>query len=352
MTMGEMRRAPAIALLVFVFVGAAGCGRQVVGVARPEAVLAWEPQSAEPQARITAVKATSERTYVGFSDGEMFLKLNVTGASWIPYKTDQPGCNPPMLREPVTSFAVTEATTFVGYAGEPGPIKIWRSPDDKPCWGIGSVADDIVSISVSPFSTIDLVAVSPDFVWVSQSLGTTWNDAGPLALNFPGTVQALATGVGAAGAARAWLGDTAGGIYYSDDVATATDPSAIVWHPLSTAGFPKRPVVAIATRIERPQTIWITFAGLHADSLWTSDDNGATWRNPHGGQLPVGDGSTVDGAAPGDADAGLVGLGFTAVSPVLGLGAAYITALIPDRTGVPVATSFWTVDGADDWWQL
>jgi hypothetical protein len=331
---------------------AAGCGRQVVGVARPETLLAWEPQSADPEARITAVKASAEHTYVGFSDGEMFLKLNVTGGSWIPYKTDQPGCNPPMLREAVTSFAVTEATTFVGYAGEPGPIKIWRSPDDRPCWGIGTISDDIISLSVSPFSTIDLLAVSPDFLWVSQSLGGSWNDAGALALNFPRTVQALATGAGAEGGARAWLGDAAGGVYYSDDVGSATEPSAIVWHALPSPGFPKRPVVAIATRIERPQTIWITFAGLRADSLWTSDDNGVTWRNPHGGQLPVGEGTTVDGGASGDPDAGVVGFGFTAVSPVPGLGAAYVTALIPDHSRVPVATSFWTLDGSDDWWRL
>jgi hypothetical protein len=257
-----------------------------------------------------------------------------------------------MVREAVTSFAITYATTFVGYAGDTGPVKIWRSPDDRPCWASAAVEDDIVSMSVSPFSPIDLMAVSPDMIWVSQSLGGTWNDAGPLALNFGGTVQALATGVGAGGGTRAWLGDAAGGIYYSDDVGAATTPDAITWHPLTNPGFPRRPLVAIATRIERPQTIWITFAGLRADSLWTSDDNGATWRNPHGGQLPFADGASVDGGGAGGADAGHVGLGFTAVSTVPGLGAAYVTALIPNHAGAPVATSFWTLDGSDDWWRL
>jgi hypothetical protein len=342
--------------------GGSGCGRQVVGVAKPTALLEWEPRSADPGARITTVSATAARIYVGFSDGEMFFRANVAGASWMSFATNQPGCNPPMLRDAVTALATSvkglaanEQTTFAAYAGAPGSIKIWRSPADQPCWSSGTIDDDIWSVSVSPFSSIDLVAVSPDFLWISQSLGGTWNDAGPLPINFAGTVQALASGLGVGGATRAWLGDAAGNVYFSDDVDSATAPTSITWTLLASPGFPKRSVVAIATRAERPETIWVTFAGLLADSLWTSTDNGATWHNPRGGELAsvVQPGGT-DGAAPGDAQAppaGAARAGFGVVSPVPGLDVDYVTALIPDRNGVLTAMAFWTSEGTDDWWR-
>jgi hypothetical protein len=243
--------------------------------------------------------------------------------------------------------------TFAGYAGAGGPAKIWHSTVDRPCWALGTISDDVVSLSVSPFSSIDLLAVSPDFLWVSVDLGQDWGTTS-LPINFSGTTRALATGTGTGGVTRAWLGDAEGNVYYSDDVDRATTPAAIAWHRLPSPGFPKRPVVAIATRPERPQTIWITFAGLYADSLWTSDDNGAGWRNPHGGELPTVAAPAPDGGGDPatEGDAGVVRAGFTAVSPVPGLDAAYVTALVPDRAGAPVATSFWTSDGSDDWWRM
>jgi len=342
---------------------ASGCGRQLVGVAKPADLLAWEPQSTDPSARITAVSSTADWIYAGFSDGEMFFRANAEGAAWMAYTTTQTGgCGAPIPPDIVTGFgpcvkglSADEQTTFVAFAGPPGSSKIWHSLADRPCWATSGVDDDVYGLSVSPFFSLDLLAVSPDYLWASHDFAWT---AGPLALNFAGTAQALASGSNTSGATRAWLGDDAGNIYYSDhvggDVDGGTAGASINWTALPNPGFPQRPVVAIATRPEHPQTIWVTFAGLYADSLWTSMDNGVTWSNPRGGEIgsvfqPLGS----DGAAYGDAQApaGTSKASFGAVSPVPGLGAAYVTALIPDRKGVPVATSFWTLEGTDAWWR-
>jgi hypothetical protein len=340
-----------------------GCGRQLVGVAKPADLLAWEPQSTDPSGRITAVSSTADWIYVGFSDGEMYFRANAPGASWTPFFVSggQGGCAEPMPIDPVTALApsvtgltASQPTVFAAFAGAPGSFKFWRSPADHPCWTNSTINDDILSVSVSPFASIDLVAVSPEYLWVSQTFGSSWNDQGALPINFGGTAQALASGLGASGATRAWLGDAAGNVYYTDDVDTAPTPDSIVWTAVPSPGFPRRPVIAIATRPEHPQTVWVTFAGLSVDSLWTSPDNGATWQNPGGGELasvlhPEGaDSTAADAQAP---TVGASSAGFGVVSPVPGLGVAYVTALVPDRRGVLTATPFWTLEGTGDWWR-
>lgn len=326
-----------------------GCGRQVVGVAKPQALLAWEPQPRDTDARITAVKAGAQRTYVGFSDGERFFKMNGDSA-WTPYDKGPSGCDQLTPNGPVTAFAITEGTTFTAYAGTPGAPGLWRSPEDRPCWASVPVSDDFWGLSVSPFSTVELFAVGPTLVWVTHDLAGSWQqDGGPTSFHFDGVVQAVATGVGPGGSPRAWLGDAAGDLYYSDDVAASPSPDQVHWKALSPAPeFPRRPVVAIAIDAARPQRVWVTFAGLRLDSLWTSDD-GVSWRNPHGGDLAaVTTGRDGDDAGPGEAGPS----SFTAVSPVPGIGAAYVTALASDRNGNVKATSFWTTDGSADWWRL
>jgi hypothetical protein len=331
-----IRFTPGVGLLIAALCAASACGRQVVAVAKPTALLTWEPQPQDAAARITAVTVSAARTYVGFSDGERFFKDNVAG-SWSSYDHGPSGCDQPTPKGPVTAFAVTEGTTFAAFAGTPGAPGLWRSPEDRPCWAQIPVSDDFLGLSVSPFSTVELFAVSPTLVWVTHDLGGSWDQQGtPSSFTYEGQVQAVAAGTSPAGAARAWLGDAVGHVSYSDDLGTA--PNQILWKPVSPdPGFPRRPVIAIAVDAERPQTVWVTFAGLRADSLWTSDD-GLSWRNPHG---------------DGGADGGSARVAsFTAVSPVPGVGAAYVTALAEDRYRNLTATSFWIADGSNDWWRM
>ncbi len=336
--------------------GSVGCGRQVVGVAKPAALLAWEPCPQDATAKITTVKATAARTYVGFSNGERFFKANIE-AGWMPFDHGPSPCDQPTPRGPLTAFAVTQATTFIAFAGTPGAPGLWRSPDDESCWAQIGVADDFWNLSVSPFSTIELLASSRSGVWVSHDLGGGWQLGDqPRSFQFEGSVEAVAAGTSPTGAARAWLGDAAGHVYYSDDLTGLTPsfdtraPDQLRWHMVSPdPGFPARRVVAISIDVGRPQTVWITFMGLRTDSLWTSDDGGLSWHNPHGGELLTSDDPAADtgndGAAPETAT-------FTAVSPVPAMGAAYVTALRRNRNGELTTTSFWIADGSDSWWRM
>ncbi len=327
--------------------GALGCGRQLVGVAKPAALLDWSPEANHASAQITAVKAGDGRTYVGFSDGEMFYRDDGTAAwTWYgmgPYG----GCGQSVPGRPVTSFAVTESTTFAAYAGASGSSAIWRSPEDRPCWAQVTIHDDFLSLSVSPFSTVELVALGEGLRWVSEDLGGDWTNDAPKSLNFAGDARVMATGVSPTGVPRAWLGDGGGTVYVSDDVATATTPDQISWQAVENPGFPSRPVVAISIAAEQPRTVWVSFLGLSADSLWRSDDAGLTWRNPHGGQLP-----TAGPAPAGDGGVGVPVASFAGVSPVPAAGVSVVTALVPDATQTLTATSFWNADGSDEWWPM
>jgi len=328
---------------------AAGCGVLPVGVAPPEALVAFSPRPDDRSATITAIASSGQRTYVGFSDGEMFYRAN--GAStWDVYDTGPPGCDQPVPRGPITAFAITEATVFAAYAGTPGAPGIWRSPEDRPCWARESIADDFLSLSVSPFSSIELLAYGEGARWATRQLGIIWDQETKLpSLAFDGDARAMAAGVGPTGGRRAWLGDGSGRVYFSDDLATTGEPAAITWHGLTPdPGFPARPVVAIAVGPESPRTVWITFYGVTADSLWRSDDGGASWRNPHGGELSSVAASGAGGAA-GAAAASRGAASFGPVSLVPGTGAAVVTAVVPDLGGKMTATSFWNSGESDDW---
>lgn len=337
------------AWLAVMLCGALGCGRQLVGVAKPDALLDWSPQPREASAQLTAVKVSDSRTYVGFSNGEMFFQ-SAPAAAWASYgQGPYGGCGQSVPDGPVTSFAVTESTTFVAYAGTPGAPGIWRSPADRPCWAQEPMKDEFLSLSVSPFSSIELIALGEGLRWVSSDLGGDWDEqAPPRSLNFAGDALVVASGVSPGGTPRAWLGDRSGHLFFSDDVATATAPDQIGWQPLAPdPGFPNRPVVAIAVAPDRPSTVWITFLGLAADSLWTSDDAGVSWRNPHGGALPVQAASLADAGPPGAATATFAG-----VSTVPGTGVVVVTALVPEASGTMTATSFWNAGGTSDWWPM
>jgi len=345
----------AAGVLAALLSGSVGCGRQVIGVAKPAALLAWEPCPQDATARITTVKATAARTYVGFSNGERFFKTNAE-AGWMSFDKGPSPCDQPTPRGALTAFAVTQATAFIAFAGTPGAPGLWRSPDDESCWAQIGVADDFWNLSVSPFSTVELLASSRGGAWVSHDLGGSW-DLGdkPRSFHFEGAVQAVTAGTGPTGTARAWLGDDAGHIYYSDDLTGLTPsfdtraPDQLRWQPLSPdPGFPARRVVAISIDVGRPRTIWVTFMGLSADSLWTSDDGGLSWRNPRGGELSTGESPALGGDDGGTPETAT----FTAVSPVPAMGAAYVTALRGSRDGELTTTSYWIADGSESWWRM
>jgi len=326
----------------------AGCGALPVGVAAPEALVAWSPRPDDRSARITALQSSGERTYVGFSDGEMFSRASV-GAGWAAFNQGELGCAQRPPGGPITTLAITEEMVFATYAGTPGAPGIWHSPLDRPCWAHETVTDDLLSLSISPFSSVELLALGEKTRWVAHQLTGEWDASGALpSLGFDGDVRAMATASGPLGAPRGWLGDGSGHIYYSDDVATTSAPDHITWHPVTPdPGFPQRPVIAISVPAERTQSIWITFFGLGADGLWRSDDGGVSWRNPHGGDLP-----DAAAAAGADASAGAISrpaASFVGVSRIPDVGAAVVAALVPGPGGRMLVTSFWNAEGSDDW---
>src|ERR1041385_8204787 len=105
----------------------AGCGALSVGVAAPEALVAWRPRPDDRSARIPAVQSSGERTYVGFSDGEMFFR-DSAGAGWAAFNQGELGCAQRPPGGPITTLAITEEMVFASYAGTPGAPGIWHSP--------------------------------------------------------------------------------------------------------------------------------------------------------------------------------------------------------------------------------
>jgi hypothetical protein len=360
---GPRARIALIATVIAMAVGP-GCGREVLGVAKPKTLLEWEPKPVHA-AQMTAVKATASGVYVGFSDGEVFGHPQRTGP-WVEF--DAGVCGQSKPSSPVTSFAIMANRLVASFVGTPGAAQIWHSPEDVGCWASAKVEGDIWSLSVSPFYAYELLATTAGQVWVADRGFDCWGyGSRPISLGFDGVATALATGVGDVGdAPRAWLGDAEGNIYYSDDVATVrmmdpTTPDAIAtdaihWHRVPSPGFPRRAVVALVTHPDDPRRIWITFAAIRADSLWVSEDNGRRWQNPHLGDLPVLDGD-VPGAAETDASDGGAArqesaTTFTAVSPIPGERVAIVAALRPDSKGNLTSTTFWIADGAAEWWKM
>jgi hypothetical protein len=339
--------------------GCAGFGcNDLAGIGKPHDrvpldLLGWEPQPARPDARITSIYTTAERTYVGFSDGEVFFRGNTRGVPWTAMIGENGGCRQPMPTIPVTAMIVIEnpqSWLFVGLAGPQELPKLWRTAPDWPCWSSVTTAipeystDDIWSLSESPFTRGDAVVIRADALtelnWV---LGAEWmrrNNNEGFAINFDGWVWSFAEGVSPSGGRRAWLGDSKGGVYFSDDLGGVEAADSISWTRVDESRFPPRGVLAIVTqKPDHPERIWVTFNGLEGDNIWSSVDNGVTWRNTDGPALPK-------------RPAHLEPQGtFTAVSPVPGHPYAYVTALVPDDRGVFAPSSFWieTATGSGAW---
>jgi hypothetical protein len=337
-------------LVFFGVVAAPGCGRVVLGklpgdagpaVPKPAQVDAWEPPSADPNARITVVTVGERHTYVGFSNGEIHARANAGGSPWQRLDSEQDGmAGPRTPRRPVTSILVNPypgedpPTLFVGYAGhssggtssESTLYVILRHGEAR---FIGSMVSDVWSISSSPFDPVQLVMVTANAVWATLNRGSTWNGSGSgtFPIGIAVTVGAFAVGTGPTGARRAWIGTARGDIFYADDI-DAAPSSSLAWTLARVAESPEHSVTSIAVNRLRPQEVWVTLAGLRNDNVWASTDNGVTWTNHHTGDLPVS--QTVVPAAA-----------LTSISLVPELDFAYLTVIAPDPTGSAAVSTFW-----------
>jgi hypothetical protein len=339
-------------------VAAVACGglacNQIAGIHEPHDrvpadLLRWEPQPVDAGARVTAVHATAERTYVGFSDGELFFRGNTAGLPWTPMIGESGGCQPPMPQSAVTAIIVIDGWLFVGFAGAPELTKLWRTRADLACWSLVTTDPpdvamrDVWSVSASPFSGFDVVTLRADsyiaYDYVRTGVWTTASDQN-LRVNFGPGIWSLAEGVSASGGRRAWLGDLSGTLFFSDDLGVAMTEESISWTPVDDPRFPPRGVLSIVTiGPQHRERLWITFGGLAGDNVWSSFDNGQSWRSTDGPALPK-------RAAQLEPQGS-----FTAVSPVPELPYAYVTALVPDQNGVAVASTFWiaTDDPSATW---
>src|SRR5438552_9415939 len=184
---------------------APGCGREVVGVAKPRALRAWGPTPAHP-ADMTVVKATPTAVYVGFSDGEVFARTPGAGG-WVAFVGFNIGeCGASQPSGPVTSFAVTADRMVASFSGTPGASTIWHSSQDVVCWAPTGILGDIWSLSVSPFYRYELLAMAAQGVWVTEQAVGSWGyDVRPCSLGFEGVATPLATGLSDDGSKpRAW----------------------------------------------------------------------------------------------------------------------------------------------------
>lgn len=340
-----------------------GCGRLVIGVGadtgdgsadtpppKPAAISAWEPRSVDPHAHITAARVGADFAYVGFSDGEIYYQPTPTtptsptpdaGPSWLRMDlTDNIG-GQLTPRMPVTSIVIDvlegSPSIMVGYAGESGAHTFWCAANNGKAWLELPLSNDVWSLSVSPFQPADIAIVTDSLTWAALGCGTPRGASAPgtFDINFAGSVEAFAEGTGPGGARRAWLGDSSGGVYYADNIDAVPSPAGLNWTAVRDPGFPHRAVTAIAVNRAHPARIWVTFRGFASDDLWSSADNGLTWRNQRRDFL-----TTPPGASAGS---------LTAVSLVPSLDLAYVSALVSEVGGRTTASSFWTVGDGQPW---
>jgi len=351
-----------VCVLLFVW-SSLGCGRMIIGVLaetpdgsaaapppKPAAVVAWEPKSVDPHAHITAARVGSDFVYVGFSDGEIYYQpIQATstsatpdaGAAWTRMDLTENIGGQLTPRTPVSSIVIDllegSPSIMVGYAGESGAHTFWCAADNGRAWLELPLSNDVWSLSVSPLNPANIAIVTDSLTWAALGCGTPSgaSAAGSFGVDFAGSIEAFAEGVGLGGTRRAWLGDSLGGVYYADDIDAAPPPAGLSWTAVPDPGFPHRAVTAIAVNRAHPQRIWVTFRGLSSDNLWSSADNGTTWKNQRRDFLTT----------PANATAGSL----TAVSLVPSLDLAYVTALVPEVGGRTTASSFWTVGDSQPW---
>jgi hypothetical protein len=150
---------------------------------------------------------------------------------------------------------------------------------------------------------------------------------------FPGLVNSYAVGVDDSGGRRVWVGTLQGVVHYAD-TAPGVTPASDAWTAV-TAAFPPNGVAAVTVSHANPRQLWVTFAGLAADNIWSSDDNGATWVNRHDAYLPT------SPTADFDTD-------FGAATPHPLYPYVYLTEIASAAPDVP--STFFSVNAGAAWW--
>jgi hypothetical protein len=157
--------------------------------------------------------------------------------------------------------------------------------------------------------------------------------ANPTLFTFPGITHSYAIGVDDAGGRRVWVGDALGRVLYADSADGVTPPSD-AWTQV-TAAFPQRGITSVVVSHADPRQLWVTFAGLASDNIWSSDDNGATWVNRHDAYLPT------SPAADFNTD-----FGPTTPHPLYPY--LYLTEIA--GTALTTPPTFFSVDSGGTWW--
>jgi hypothetical protein len=344
------------ALAIVVSAGVAGCGQVRLGAfppdvdggtpAKPQAAIDWEPRPVEADQSITAVYYGKAYTLVGFTDGEIWWSPVGKTPTWTRLDADRPANVRVLPHRPVSAFLVDEESGLshlgIGYIGA-GSHTIWVRFDPTSDWydtGPPETAEDVLAFSRSPFDAGHVLAVTTSGAVTSVDGGMTWGTAWP-DRNFPGAVTAIAEGrsPSPSNLRRAWLGDAAGGVYYTDADGEGSWPASPVWTRLTDVVFPARMVSAISVNPTEPAEIWVSFKGLDGSggNLWRTSDYGRGWENGDNDRLPHTSFNVANS-----------GIGAAALDSTLRI--QYVNAVVSATTPPGTVIGLWSIDYGRSWW--
>jgi hypothetical protein len=204
--------------------------------------------------------------------------------------------------------------------------------------GPPQTAEDVLAFSRSPFDARHVLAVTTSGVIASTDGGMTWGTSWP-DIGIGGAVSAIAEGRSPTGLRRAWLGDAAGGVYYTDANSDSTWPAAPTWTRLTNVVFPPQMVSAISVNPIEPAEIWASFKSLDGGSseLWRTSDYGQGWVNAHNPRVP----NTSLNVANS-------GIGAVAIDPLLRI--TYVTAIASAAPEAGSVIGLWSIDAGESWY--
>lgn len=306
---------------------------------KPETLVRWEPYCAGKVTAIVKTPTTDWYTYVGCADGSLFMGIGLdVRPDWnVLHRPLNPNI-PPMPSLPVTSIHVTSASPpliSVAFGGAGDAPRIWSTGRDAFSEHAASPTSPVWSVSRNLLATGELIAETAAGTYVSKDDGQSWDSAARathagLSLGddeWITCIREIEVGTDQA----YWVGTNLGRVFFTN----APDAAAPSWALRHDPGMPARPVVGITLDRWAPDDVWITFAGVHADAIWHSTDQGLSWRLRTAG-LPAWSLEPDQGS-------------FSAVSRHPRYSAFYVSVFtVEGAEPSNVATSFWMMD--DDVW--